>query len=405
MTGVRWHRVAGVATLLSVAACSDDPGPLRIRYRLTTDEAQTCPSASCADIAVTCDAVLQIRVVNPARPAQAYVSACLPVDDAEDLCAISRDDLPEGLSIPSGTVEVQVSVFPRSMATTAPDGSLRCPAPPAFGADGMPTLVEPVPALGGRAFASADTAEIVVPLGCTDLSRIDNETCAPLDVTAVRAGVDEFDSRVYVSPGTAVTLSAAVGEPVARLDPDSGQLRYVLDAASTTPLLLDSNGPVPAWSANAQRLFTDVACITVLEDAPSATTAVACRRVNPGQPEVNLTGYRVPRPRVDDALAALGLPDFPSSGMVLGVVVGRVGTPVAGAEVQVAGGTVTFLDETGTAASAGTTTTASGLFVSTDAPFGGDWLVTGAGPVVNLPVGGLVTGKLTVMVIELDEDA
>jgi hypothetical protein len=63
------RRGAGVLALLALAACSDDAGPLRIRYRLTTDEAQTCPSASCADIPVTCDAVLQIRVVNPARPA------------------------------------------------------------------------------------------------------------------------------------------------------------------------------------------------------------------------------------------------------------------------------------------------------------------------------------------------
>ena len=144
----------------AASACSDDPGPLRIRYALSQSEAQTCPSASCADIGVTCDAVLQIRIVNPNRTDQAYVSACLPIDDPEDLCAIARGDLPDGLEIPTGTIEVQVAVFPRSMATLDEDGNLRCPTPPVYGADGLPT---PTTNLDGEPFRQLGGADRVGP--------------------------------------------------------------------------------------------------------------------------------------------------------------------------------------------------------------------------------------------------
>lgn len=394
-----------LAALAAAPACSDDPGPLGIRYELSQSEAQTCPSASCADIAVTCDAVLQVRIINPSRPDQAYVSACLPIDDPEDLCAIARGDLPANLQVPTSTVEVQVAVFPRSMATVDDDGTLRCPAPPAYGADGLPTLVEPVPAVGGRAFVDGSRDEVVVTLGCTDLSRLDNDSCRPQDSTDVSAGVDEFDTRVFVSIATAETLALSVGEPVPRIDPLSGQLRYSLDPASAAPLLLRPDSPVPAWQATVPRLFSAFACVQALEDAPGATTAIACRPVTAAQPTISITGYRVTRARVDATLDALGLAEFPATGMVLGVVVNSLGNPIAGVEVQPEVGTIAYLDDAGTAVSGLGVTSASGLFVSLDVPFATSWSVAGPGQLVSPPTGGLVNGKLSVVVIELNEDA
>ncbi len=385
-------------------ACSDDPGPLRIRYALSQSDSQTCPSASCVDIGVTCDAVLQIRIVNPNRTDQAYVSACLPIDDPEDLCAIARGDLPDGLEIPTGTVEVQVAVFPRSMATLDEDGSLRCPTPPVYGADGLPTLVEPVPAVGGRAFVDGSRDEVVVTLGCTDLSRLDNDGCRPQDSTDVSAGVDEFDTRVFVSIATAETLALSVGEPVPRIDPLSGQLRYSLDPASAAPLLLRPDSPVPAWQATVPRLFSAFACVQALEDTPGATTAIACRPVTAAQPTVSITGYHVSRARTDATLGALGLAEFPATGVVLGVVVNNLGNPIAGVEVQPDVGTIVYLDDAGTADSGLGVTSASGLFASVDVPFATPWSVAGPGQLVSAPTGGLINGKLSVVVIELNED-
>lgn len=384
-----------------LVACGGEPGPLRIRYELTTEAAQRCPSASCADIAITCDAVLQIRVVDPSDPSQAYVSACLPIERPETLCEISREDLPAGLEIPDGTVEVQVAVYPREAATVDDDGVLRCPSEPRFGADGLPMLVDPVPALGGRTFADGDDDEVVVPLGCTDLGQLSAAACTPLDSTIVRAGVTAFETRVGVSPAVASTLTVSVGEPVPRFDPVAMVLRYALDPASATVLAQVASTPIPAWEADVPERFDDVLCTQVLEDAPQATTALACRQVDPAAASASTTGVRVERATVDAVLEALSLGAFPTTGLVLGVVIDYLGAPEAGVRVTPSAGAVQYLDAAGTGLLAGDTTGASGLFVSVDAPFTAAWDVEADTPPVAPPVGGLVNGKLTVVIIEL----
>ena len=118
-----------------VAACGPNQDPLQIRYELTAGAAQSCPSQSCSDIPMTCDAVLQIRVVDPANPTTAYVSSCMPIDNPSSLCAISGPDLPSGLAIPTARVEVQIAVYPRTAIPVGGDGNLMCPTDLRCGAD------------------------------------------------------------------------------------------------------------------------------------------------------------------------------------------------------------------------------------------------------------------------------
>ncbi|MEZ4368260.1 MAG: hypothetical protein R2939_18575 [Kofleriaceae bacterium] len=394
--------LVGLVAATAGAGCDDPPTPLQIRYELTDSATQRCPSTSCADIEISCDAVLQIRVVDPDDPTQAYVSACLPVDRPRTLCEISRDDLPAGLEVPTGRVEIQIAVYPRSAATVDDEGVLHCPSNPRFGADGFPVLVDPGPALGGRAFTEGGDGQVVVELGCTDLGQLADDSCSPIDSTEVSVGVTDLDTRVVVDPATAATLSVSTGEPTARLDPITQQLRYSLDPASAFPLPQTTIAPVPAWQGEIDTLFDTHACAQVLEDTPQATTAIACRRIEAGAPQVALTGYRVARSTVDDVLDALGLASFPSTGLVLGMVVTHLGIPASGVAITASSGTVRFLDASGTALTAGTTTTSSGMFVSLDAPFLASWSVGGPVPPVAAPIGGLINGKVSVVFVQLD---
>jgi len=398
---VRALLVVGSVVVIA-AACGEEPMPLNIRYELTATANQACPSTECAEIPVTCDAVLQIRVVDPDDPSQAYVSVCLPIDRPRTLCEISRDDLPAGLELPAGRVEVQVAVYPRAAATLDEDGALVCPPNPQFGADGFPVLVEPVPAVGGRGYAESDVEQIVVELGCTNLGLLADERCSPNDSTLVSTGVTDFDTRLVVDPVTAATLTVSAGEPTPRLDPITQELRYALDPATAFPLPQTQAAPVPAWQAEIETLFDEYACVQVLEDTPQATTAIACRHVEAGAPEVDLTGYRVARTTVEEVLAAVGEDAFPAHGLVLGIVVNHLGLPASGIEIMPSMGTLAYLDPTGTAVTGGSATTSSGLFVSDDVPFDASWSVLGPQPPVAPPVGGLVNGKLTVVFIQLD---
>jgi hypothetical protein len=94
---------------------------------------------------------------------------------------------------------------------------------------------------------------------------------------------------------------------------------------------------------------------------------------------------------------------------VLGVVVDFTGSAVAGATVSnSAGGEVRYLSNDLDTIT-GTSTSSSGVFVSTDATFdapggGANLWSASAPPLVqrNLPIGGLVKNRLTVIVIQLD---
>jgi hypothetical protein len=158
--------VATIAVVLAATGCGGEPDPFRIRFRLSQGPAYSCPASSCDGVAMTCDAVAVIRIVDPADPGRAFVSECIEIDNPEDVCDLGRADLPAGLMVPDQELEVQIALFPRA-ALIGASGEVECPSVLDFGlADGFPVNVAPAPALGGRTYVHAEDGEAVVELGC-----------------------------------------------------------------------------------------------------------------------------------------------------------------------------------------------------------------------------------------------
>jgi hypothetical protein len=389
--------------MLALAACERDAPALSIRYALSDGPAQACPSQSCSEIAMTCDAVLQVRIVDPDDPRVAYVSECIAVDNPANLCAIARADLPPHLQIPADRVEVQVAVYPRSMVEE--DGVLKCPSNLQFSGENLPVSVFPTPAFAGRAFVDGDDAQVVVELGCTDSSLVNDPSCQQENPILVTASADDFDTRLFIPPALATQLSIRVGEPVARANPEApDELEWALDPGTTAPLPQSVFSPVPGWQGSVNLQFLDRACLQVLEEVPEATGSIMCRRVLATDTSIDLRGVRVARSTLTQILGALGLGQFPQRGLVLGMIVDHLGNPVAGATVIPSQGTISYLtgDRSATIPG-GSMTSSSGVFVSQDAPFDASWQVVADTFPVAQPVGGLVVGKLTVLVIALGE--
>jgi len=386
--------------LCVLAACSNPP--LKIYYELTDGETQSCGATSCTDVKMECDAVLSIRIVDPSRPAVPYVSVCEPVprDRNHDLCTLASIDLPDA-TLPKQTLEVQVLVWPRSAVIDPASGEIDCTQTEVrFDAtNGFPIDQSPTPALGGHAYFHPGDDQTVVTLGCTDLIALNDPVCIGASTVAVTATVDDFDTHVSVSgtvsgiPGLADRLSVSVGEP--RLNPTGTS--YVLNAADARGLDLLVPNPTPTWGANVDLMFHDDICLEVLEDGPQATTAVSCDPV--GTPPFDIHGIRLSKVTLQQVLTTLGLTTFPDQGMTIGIVLDDLDNPSSGSVVTPDTGTILYLSADRTTLVAGATSS-SGVFVSLDAPFGSDFTAVGpVGQTIKKP-GGLIDGKVTVVVLQ-----
>jgi hypothetical protein len=99
-------------------------------------------------------------------------------------------------------------------------------------------------------------------------------------------------------------------------------------------------------------------------------------------------------------LAAIALPSFPAfpdEGLVVGMVIDEFFEPLPNVAVSCNGCSIRYLNEMRDGLVTGATSK-SGIFVSTDAPFGTGFSIpsTALRPVL----GGLVEGKVTVVVIQ-----
>ncbi len=392
--------VATIAVVLAATGCGGEPDPFRIRFRLSQGPAYSCPASSCDGVAMTCDAVAVIRIVDPADPGRAFVSECIEIDNPEDVCDLGRADLPAGLMVPDQELEVQIALFPRT-ALIGASGEVECPSVLDFGlADGFPVNVAPAPALGGRTYVHAEDGEAVVELGCGDTELLAGAACRDDRRVEVSASVDDFDSGVFVAPAVAGLLTVRVGEPTARTNPMTEQIEWTLDPGSTAALPLRELAPVPSWSDVVELALGEIACVQVLEEAPQAASAVACSRVAAGAARLDLRGIRLARGTLAQVLAVLGEPTFPERGLVVGVVLDYLGNPSAGAVLTPSDGSVAYLAPDRLSLGGGATTS-SGIFVSQDVPFDATWAVQSPVPVEALPVGGLIVGKVTVLVVTL----
>lgn len=392
-----------VAAAAVAPACGPDANTFAIHLALSQGEEFHCPSPTCAGIAVSCESKVSIRIVDAADPSTVYLSRCLLLAEATNLCAVSSLDLTGGAgmtapAVPNRMVRIEVLIWPRVDLTDD-----QCPTNVEFDSRGMPVAIDPAPAVGGQKYFLAGSSDIAeVELGCLDAGALNDLTCRMPGTTRVRAVVDDFDTRLSL-PGTiADNISVAAGVPVARTNPDTQLIEWSLDTAQRD---LDRTlaEPVPGWQKDLDLGGAATACVQTLEKGTQQTPAIACHAISPADREIDLRGFRLAKSALNGVIGVLRLPGVPDNGIVVGIVVDHLGRAVAGATVLPSKGSIRYLNGDRTALTEDTVTSSSGVFVSQDVPFDATWIATdtqGLAP-SETPIGGLLVGAATVIVIQL----
>jgi hypothetical protein len=400
-----------VALTVLVVACGSPP-PLTIKYKLSSSASQQClnasrgPAQSCSDVGLPCETYLSVRIVSPNDPTQAFVSVCQAVTGRHDLCSIAGVDLPDGVSIPEQTLQVQVALYDAGELMRDDNGNVLCPADPQYSPDGLPITEfsltgDPPPAVGGMAFYHPGDDETVIPLGCTDPPAL--QACMQDNAVAVTAIVNDFDFPISVPQSVADLLDVLVGEPGPTITPNE----YVLSPSNTRPLDPSIGAQPPAWSATIDPLFMTSACVEVLEDGPEIRPTLTCRPVSATDRRLDLTGVRVQLATIDGLLKVVDpmhTATLPAGGIVIGMVVDSTGTPIPNMTVTTsAPATIQYVSADRSHLVLGGTSP-SGIFLSQDALYGTTFIAHGAS---MLPIatgfGGLVHGKVNVVILQFDK--
>lgn len=389
------------AAVVLVAACSTPVPTLSLTWAGPATDvngadpstgAQACPAASCEGVPLECASVVSIRVLDPAT-GKLYIDQCedLQVNGKRDMCAIGGIDL-RPVSLPVAKLEVQVAVFSPSETSVGADGARTCPQIQ-YSASGFPVEAAPTPALGGRAFYHPGDAVVEVTLGCTDLSAL-NRSCAANAVPA-DAIVEDFRNGMPLTgvDPTPDSLNVSIGEPQGSVG------TVVLTSNKLQPL---SARGAALWHSDAIGLaFDRYACTVVLENVAQSTSAVTCTVLSTPLEALALRGTYLPRDLLETITKALRMSAFPSEGLTVGIVVDSFGDPLPGVVVNA------DLDGKAYAVQylAGdhfedSRTDASGIFVSTTAPFGTSFdTMAGPGQVSFHGLGGLIANRATMVVL------
>lgn len=391
--------------LLAVAACETPVPTLQITF--AGPPSQECPSTECDDIQMLCPAAMSIRIVDPDDSSKEYHWQCgeLTPTPKADICPVFRVDLKPAL-LPVKRLEAQVALYP--MAILPRDatggylrdeaGELACPRNVSYSAIGFPVEQAPTPALGGRGYYKPGDSEVTVTLGCTDLSAI-NQSCAPENPVSVSATVEDFNTGIPVgtSSSLAARLRVAVGEPR-----EQGGI-YVLNAVDVYDLNVQGDGAVARWSRVVDLALNKHVCIEVIDENAQTPTTVRCSSVVAGKALDDLHGVWISRDNVRRLLEAVadqasGFPDLPDRGLTIGVVVDELYNPLPDFTVMSSTGEVRYLSPDGKVL--GNATSESGMFMSDDAVFGTTFVAHGNKLLqTNVGIGGLIDGKLTVVIL------
>lgn len=398
-------RLAALA--LALAACGPPP-PFDLRFRITQGPEESCigdkgtPAASCADVTMLCKAYVSIRILDPNDPTAPYISVCKLLVGKQDLCSIAGVDLPQPLHpIQAQKLEVQIAVFPEGAITFDGNANPICPTDVQFTATGFPATVQcpdadptncpVVPAVGGRAFYHPGDTETVVNLGCSDPAQLtDPMKCGGVSRIAVTATIDDFDTEVSVSPATADGLAVAVGEPL------GAELKL-------EPLARTVIQPIPTWGGDIDLKLMQFACLEVFEEVAQSTAALTCAQFMPPKATIDLPGIRLAKSSLDQILATLNTPQFPPQGLVVGIVLDDLGNPAPNFVVTTSdpGAHIEYLSANRRNIITGGTSS-SGVFVSTDAPFG-TMFTTHDSVHTGIGYGGLVANKVSIVVLQLNQ--
>lgn len=397
-----------VLLIAAIAACSNPT--FTLRFDITSGSEAACTNTSgqqvtsCDQVTMSCRAAVSIRVFSPSSPSSPYISVCKELTGQPDACSIAGVDLTTpSTPVNEQTLEVAITVYRADELTKDAQGNLQCPTGVKFDSRGFPVEsiqpctvppCDPTPSIGGVAFWHPGDDEVVVSLGCTDLSVLNDPSCTGATAIPVSAAVDDFDTEVSVQPALAPHLGVSIGEPQAMTV--GNEIHYQL-SQEDNPLALTVQQPVPRWEGTVSPPFQSQ-CVLVREDAAATTTAVRCLPYSTTPTNVDITGIRLSKESLAQILSALHLAAFPSDGLVIGIALDPFGNPLANVQVTPSDGNVQYLSADRSAVT-GTATSANGIFVSQDAPFGSTFHATSANQSVT-GFGGLLDEKVTVVILQ-----
>lgn len=392
-----------VALLLAVGSgsCQETPATdFTIRFALDPSAGGFCPSADCDAYRMRCGARLSVRILDTEDSitgrGELVRATCEEVASSDTLCSLKNTVDVKIFNVPLHHVRIEVAAWhPADLPDT------RCPAVPFDLNDRPSASFRPRPAVAGAATfdVASDKVEVVVPLQCTNIARLDDVQCLADPRTLLRAQVDDLATgfSVYEPQAEELTVSAARPTPVdgsttaRRIDrEDVIDLSRVLDGAA-----------FPTFEHDYAGEMTGPICTVVLDSGPQVTATATCTTVEEVMERVDLRGLLVTTETLQPLLDAMGSA-FPETGLVVGKVLDQSGTPLAGVRVIPSAGTVEYLDEAGTAF-AGTTTSSRGYFISRDAPYGTTWRAIRVDGYVQQTVqaAGLVNLMVTPIIIRM----
>jgi hypothetical protein len=348
---------------------------------------------------------MSIKIFDPNHPDRPFLTQCSPVnrDVTDDLCALNSVNL-DSTPIPVEHLEVEVVVFAAASLARNLDNSFVCPDV-AFSATGFPVeqssldITTPSPVVGGVGWYDPGDGRVDVNLGCTNLAAM--QACTTKNKLDVTARVTNFATGTLVLQGTpdVKALSLGIGEPHS----ENGQATLDVDDVVPVGVVPDGQDGAPeVWGGSIVVPIDQYACLNVLESTAQATATVTCTTKAPLTDAVDLRGVWIPRKQLTAILNALGL-TFPDTGITIGMVFDDNGLPASGQAVTAGKATIKYLsandDGSGTYTVTERPTATSTIFVSTDAPFPTEFVVSQAGQPSLIQIGGGITGRVTVVLL------
>lgn len=402
----RIRRLAAAATL--VAACDQSPttlDPFDIRLDFDHSPGSYCGEGlTCRDYDMTCNAVVMLVIYDQDQGGLIHRGCdVVEKDPNEDLCALKNVSPGEIFMIRPHLLRVSVAVWREGVL---PDNPLECPPEEeVFDLGGGPIRdFVPRPAFAGSTHfkVGGDQKEAVVPLSCSEPSQLVREDCTTnVETTLLLANVDDIDRGFDVTTEQANQLGVGAAEPT--VFPGIPQNEVVIEQTDTFNLRRQEGEEPPLFSSTIEGTMGETVCAVVRDSEPESTTSAACSQFDAGVDPLDLRGILVPKPKLGSILSALDLGQFPDQGLVVGRVLDASRQPLAGVSLTPETGTVQYLSAD-LSKVAGSTTSESGYFVSTDAPFGTRWTAYHAGTDVREqgePRAGLVRKKVSALIVHM----